>query len=56
MTKNEMVRKIKENEEHHWELLRNLTMEFGADSIQAERQRARWAAINVLCGELGIDC
>ena len=55
MTESEMIRKIKENEEHHRDLLVNLTKEFGADSRQAERQRARWAAINVLCGELGIE-
>lgn len=55
MTKNEMIRKIKENEEHHWKLLVSLTREFGENSIQAERQRARWATINVLCGELGIE-
>lgn len=55
MTKKEMIKTIEQTEDEQWELLCTLSNMFGADSIEAERQRARWAAINVLCGKLGIE-
>lgn len=55
MTKKEMIKTIEENEKEQWELLCTLIELYGAGSMQAEKQRSRWAAINVLCGQLGIE-
>ena len=55
MTKKEMIETIELIEQEQWELLCVYAKCFGEDSIETDQQRARWAAINVLCGKLGID-
>lgn len=55
MTKKEIIKTIEQTEQEQWELLRTLSDTFGADSIETERQRSRWATINILCEKLGIE-